>query len=171
MTDTDTMTVEQIVAELRDMLTVTRDSPTLAQRLTGKDLTVLYEFIGTAEEAADSEDGAGNIHPHVMYVGTAERGVRAGAVPYDEVDIVIRALPLTLHRLTSGELNGREAIVSGMLDIRKAPSLPRLLLMRGLFNQYKKLRARNPVSTSIGSDEPDENCAVETATPVPQDRP
>ena len=29
-----------------------------------------------------------------------------------------------------------------MLDIRKAPSLPRLLMMRGLFNQYKKLQTR-----------------------------
>ena len=159
MTDNDTMTVDQIVAELDEMLVVTSNSPTLAQRLSGKELTVLYEFI-----AATGEDGEPTIQPYVMHVSRAERGVRPGAVPYDTVDIVIRALPLTLHRLTSGELNGREAIVSGMLDIRKAPSLPRLLMMRGLFNQYKKMRARNQIADSAaGFDQPDENCAVETS--------
>ena len=49
---------------------------------------------------------------------------------------MIRTEPLTLHRLTSGELNGREAIVSGLLDIRKAPSVTKLLLMRGLFTWW-----------------------------------
>ena len=129
---TDTMSVEEIVAELRDVLDTSRLHPGLAQRLVGGTLTVLYEF----------QTGAGQEAPHVMTVGEQTRSVRPGSVPYDEADIVIRTEPLTLHRLTSGELNGREAIVSGLLDIRKAPSVTKLLLMRGLFNQYKKAQAR-----------------------------
>ena len=146
------LTIEQLVGELREMLTSTAGSRTLAQRLGSSDLVVLYEL-------REGTDAAGEplLRPHVMRVSQQERSVAEGAIPYDEADIVIRAAPATLHRLTSGELNGREAIVSGALDIRKAPSLPKLLLMRGLFNQHKKNRARGagvPVPDSSAAPDP-----------------
>ena len=139
---TTTMTVEQIVAELRDMLEVTRDSHSLGQRLAGRELSVCTSSWQLWTPRCTGRPTACDAG------GRCDRSVTPGAVPHDEVDIVIRAEPSTLHRLTSGELNGREAIVSGLLDIRKAPSMPKLLLMRGLFNQYKKAQARGAVPTT-----------------------
>jgi hypothetical protein len=84
-----------------------------------------------------------------MTVRPQERSVTPGAVAYDDADVVIRAEPITLHRLTSGDLSGREAIVGGLLDIRKAPSLPKLLQMRALFNRYKKALQRGEVTAAL----------------------
>jgi hypothetical protein len=141
------MTIEDVVAELRDMLEVSRRNPTLAQRLGGGALTVLYEF----------QTGGPEPTPYLLTVERDRRAIEPGAIPYEQADIVIRTEPLTLHRLTSGELGGREAIVSGLLDIRKAPSMPKLLLMRSLFNRYKKALQRGEI-TGPGSGA---NCAVE----------
>ncbi|MEO3813431.1 hypothetical protein ABGB17_30910 [Sphaerisporangium sp. B11E5] len=145
----DTMTVQEAVAELREMLAASGSNTTIADRLARGSLSVLYEFLGP--------DGA--VEPYVMRVRRDLREVAAGAVPYDQADIVIRTEPLTLHRLTSGELGGREAIVSGRLDIRKAPSMPKLLFMRSLFNSYKKTRLRAGPPTE---------CAVEASTEAAQ---
>jgi hypothetical protein len=148
------MTVGEIVVELRQMLEVSRGNPTLTQRLAGGSLTVLYEF---RVPDADSV-------PYLLTVAPDRRAIEPGAVPYDKVDIVIRAEPLTLHRLTSGDLSGREAIVGGLLDIRKAPSLPKLLQMRALFNRYKKALQRGEITppTPAGEDLSPDTCAVET---------
>lgn len=127
-----TMTVDEIVVSLRQMLEVSRDSATLTRRLAGGTLTVLYEF--QVPDAAPV--------PYHLTVSGDMRAIEPGPVPYDHADVVIRTEPLTLHRLTSGDLSGREAIVGGLLDIRKAPSLPKLLLMRSLLNRYKKARQR-----------------------------
>lgn len=140
---TGTMTIDDIVGELRQMLDVSSGNPTLMQRL-GNGLTVLYEF-----SVPD-----GDPVPYLMTVRPQERSVTPGAVAYDDADVVIRAEPITLHRLTSGDLSGREAIVGGLLDIRKAPSLPKLLQMRALFNRYKKALQRGEVTAAPqrGSD-------------------
>ena len=140
---TGTMTIDDIVGELRQMLDVSSGNPTLLQRL-GTGLTVLYEF-----SVPD-----GDPVPYLMTVRPQERSVTPGAVAYDDADVVIRAEPITLHRLTSGDLSGREAIVGGLLDIRKAPSLPKLLQMRALFNRYKKALQRGEVTAALqrGSD-------------------
>jgi putative sterol carrier protein len=122
----DSLTPEDVVAELREVLAAGRGNNTMARRLAGGSLTVLYEFP----------------EPYTMVVTRDERRIDAGAVPYEQADVVIRAAPATLHRLTSGELGGREAIVGGLLDIRKAPALNKLLLMRALFNVHKKSKAR-----------------------------
>jgi hypothetical protein len=122
----ETMTAADVVAELREIVAAGRGNGTLARRLDGGSLTVLFEFP----------------EPYTMVVTGDDRRVEEGGVPYEDADVVIRAEPLTLHRLTSGELGGREAIVGGLLDIRKAPELSKLLLMRGLFNVHKKARAR-----------------------------
>lgn len=136
-----TMPVAEIVASLQEMLDVSRGSATLAQRLAGGSLSVLYEF--QAPDAA--------LEPYTLTVAGDERALVAGSVPYDQADIVIRCEPLTLHRLVSGELGGREAIVGGLLDIRRAPSLPKLLLMRSLLNRYKKARQRAAATTPPAS--------------------
>lgn len=140
-----TMTVAEAVAELREMLAASGGNPTIADRLARGSLSVLYEF--------QSPDGT--VEPWLMRVRRDLREVEPGGVPYDEADIVIRTEPLTLHRLTNGELGGREAIVSGRLDIRKAPSMPKLLFMRSLFNSYKKTRMRASQESA---------CAVEAST-------
>jgi hypothetical protein len=138
---TGTMTIDDIVGELRQMLDVSSGNPTLMQRL-GNGLTVLYEF-----SVPD-----GDPVPYLMTVRPQERSVTPGAVAYDDADVVIRAEPITLHRLTSGDLSGREAIVGGLLDIRKAPSLPKLLQMRALFNRYKKALQRGEVTAAPQRD-------------------
>lgn len=138
-----TMTVDDIVVSLREMLDVNRGSNTLTQRLAGGSLTVLYEF--------KVPDG-GEVVPYTLTVAGDRRAIEPGAVPYDDADIVIRTEPLTLHRLTNGDLSGREAIVGGLLDIRRAPSMPKLLLMRSLLNRYKKARLRGDLdpATPVG---------------------
>jgi hypothetical protein len=154
-----TVTVDEIVLELRQMLDASKGSATLTQRLAGSTLTVLYEFQAPGGEAV----------PYLLAVGRDRRAIEPGAVPYDEADIVIRAEPVTLRRLTSGDLSGREAIVGGLLDIRKAPSLPKLLLMRSLFNRYKKALQRGEIPDAghtVPAEPGDdglsaENCAVE----------
>lgn len=135
---TETMTVAEAVAELRDMLAATEGNHTIAARLARQSLSMLYEFHGA--------DGA--VEPYLMKIDEAGWNITPGPVPYDEVDIVIRTEPLTLHRLTNGELGGREAIMSGRLDIRKAPSMPKLLFMRSLFNNHKKALLKSGRGTS-----------------------
>jgi hypothetical protein len=147
------MTVDEIVVELDQMLTVSRGNTSLADRLGHGNLTVLYEFLVPDAEPV----------PYLLTVGRDVRSIEPGAVPYDKADIVIRAEPTTLHRLTSGDLSGREAIVGGLLDIRKAPSLPKLLQMRALFNRYKKALHRGEVfaPTDEDGDLSPVNCAVD----------
>jgi hypothetical protein len=133
----ESMTVGEAVAELRDMLAASERNTTISGRLAKGSLSVLYEF--------QAEDGS--VESYVMRIQPGMRGVEEGGIPYDDADIVIRTEPLTLHRLTNGDLGGREAIVSGRLDIRKAPSMPKLLFMRSLFNGYKKARLRAEAAT------------------------
>jgi hypothetical protein len=150
-----TVTVDEIVLELRRMLEVSKGSATLAQRLAGNALTVLYEF-----------QAPGGAVPYLLTVGRDRRAIEPGAVPYDEADIVIRAEPVTLHRITSGDLSGREAIVGGLLDIRKAPSLPKLLLMRSLFNRYKKALQRGEIPAAAPEDDERSPEAVDAHLPA-----
>lgn len=137
MNNSDGMGVEAIVEELADVLEATAHDRGLIARLAGGRLSICYDFV-----APD-----GTHAPYLMSISEHERGIRALPEVDEEADIVIRTTPATLHDLTSGDLNGREAIMSGRLDIRKAPALPKLLMMRGLFNQYKKAIARGEVAT------------------------
>lgn len=137
MSSSDTMTVDAIVRELTDVLEVTAHDRGLMTRLAGGNLSICYDFV--------APDGAHA--PHLMRISEEERSIRPLPEVDQDADIVLRATPGTLHDLTSGDLSGREAIMSGRLDIRKAPSLPKLLMMRGLFNQYKKALARGEVAT------------------------
>ncbi len=134
------MSCDEIVTELAAMLDMNIKNPGFVQRTLANSLTVMYEF-----QDGDAE------HPYhfIMADGTAR--LAAGALPYDACDVVIRTTPDTLHRLLHGELGGREAIISGVLDIRKAPSMAKLLVMRALFNRYIKASKR---ATSVPDGEP-----------------
>jgi hypothetical protein len=140
------MTVAEIAAELDDMVASSSNNPTLTQRLLGRRLTVLYEFI-PPEHPAEAEPAT---VPYLLTMAPERCTVEPVSAPYDTVDVVIRATPDTLHRMTSGELGGREAMASGLLDIRKAPSMPKLLLLRALFNAHKKAQLRAAAAASAG---------------------
>lgn len=124
------MTVTEIVAELRGMLALAGDSPSIVRRTQRSALTVLHELV----------DDRGEIVPWSYRLAAGVGTLTPGALDYDACDIVIRTTPADLHRILSGELGGREAVVSGILDLRKAPSMAKLLVMRALFNRYLKLR-------------------------------
>ncbi|PRX46634.1 hypothetical protein B0I33_107211 [Prauserella shujinwangii] len=142
----ETMSVDEIVGELREMIEVSLRNPTTLRRLLGNSIVIQYQFVRPG----------GDVVPYVLTVADGRGGVEPGEVPEQDADLVIRTEPITQHRITSGELGGREAVVSGMLDIRKAPSMPKLVFLRSMFNQYKKARLR--------ADPPDgDGCAVETS--------
>jgi hypothetical protein len=118
------------------MLEAGRSHRTLAARLAGHRLCILYEFTDPAAPRTAAE-------PYVLRIEGERRTVEPGPVPFEQADIVIRTTPTALHRITNGDLGSREAMAGGLLDIRKAPSMPKLLLMRSLFNTYKKSRRRD----------------------------
>lgn len=129
----ESLTIQDLVAELREMAALGRQHQTLARRLLGQNLRIRYELLPAAGEPPV---------PYLMTVTAERSAVEPADPPYDDVDIVVRATPETMHRVINGGLGGREAMVSGLLELRKAPSMPKLLLMKGLFNRYKKARAR-----------------------------
>lgn len=130
-------TIAQIAAQLEEMLVAYQQNPTLTRRLLGQRLRVLYEFLPHEHGAQHQE-----IVTYLLAIEPDRASVERRSAPYDEVDVVVRTTPDTLRRVTSGELGGREAMVSGLLDLRKTPSMPKLLLMRALFTAYKKARLR-----------------------------
>lgn len=151
------MTIEDIAAELKDMLEATLRNPTVIQRILRQRLTVLYEFLPPDAAETDSEPP---IVPYLLVISPERSGVTAASAPYQDVDVVVRTTPDTLHRVTNGELGGREAVVSGQLDIRKVPSMPKLLLLRALFNVHKKSRLRKAATPAAS----DTHTAAEIAT-------
>lgn len=147
-------TVADVVTELSEMVEVSRTSPTITQRLLGSTLTILYEFQGPE----------GGCEPYVLRIGGDDWSVRPGRIAPEQADIVIGTTPDTLHRLTNGELGGREAMVSGLLDIRKAPAMPKLLLMRALFNRHKKARQRGELPAMTDVEVLSDTCTVLPST-------
>lgn len=140
-TSTPTPTPAEIAEQLQAMLAVSQASPGFAQRMTHRSVVVQFELV------AD-----GDVVPYHLWLSGVDGAVSPGARDHDDCDIVIRTDPATLHRLLEGELGGREAIISGRLDIRKAPSMPKLLVMRSLFNRYTKARRSGRVVDVAASD-------------------
>ena len=138
---TEHVTCDEIVAELSEMLMLGADSPSIVRRTRNGGLTVLHEL----------RDGERIVPYHyrlVAGVGT----LAPGALQYEDCDIVIRTTPTALHRILSGELGGREAVASGLLDLRKAPSMPKLLILRALFNRYLKAHKRGEAGARAGGE-------------------
>jgi hypothetical protein len=126
---------EQIAAELRAMLDVASTSPSLVQRTLKQPLTVSYEFL--------DQDA---IRPFHLRLAGGVGTLQEGALDYEQCDVVVRTTPLALHRILNGDLGGREAVVSGILDVRKAPSMAKLMQLRALFNRYLKARKRGELT-------------------------
>jgi len=117
---------DAIAEELRAALDVYR-----AGKPARSPVTVLYEL----------SDGDGFRSYHTRIAGDESRFAE-GALDYAECDVVIRTTPEALHRILAGELAGREAVMSGALDIRKVPSMQKLMVLRALFSRYTKARRR-----------------------------
>jgi hypothetical protein len=129
---------EQVAAELRAALDVYSSG-----RRRPKSVTVLYEFL----------DGA-TVRPFHTRILDGQTWFAEGALDYDECDLVVRTAPETIHRIMSGELAGREAVMSGTLDFRKAPSVAKLMVLRSLFAQYMKARRRAILDAECIFEEP-----------------
>lgn len=117
----------EVLGTLRAMLAFNCGDP----RARGKPVAVQYEFVTPSGP--------------VSYYCTCrddEWDLRAGTLPAGHADVIIRTAPDALLAVISGTLGGREAVMSGRMDLRKAPSMPKLLAMRGMFNRYAKAQAR-----------------------------
>lgn len=125
--------LDQTIATIRSMLEITAANPKWISR--NRSICVQYEFPG--------EDGA---RSYVTRIDRDQWELIEGAAPDDECDVIVTASAETLYGILHGELGGREAMVSGRMDLRKAPSVRNLLLMRAMFNMYTKsvLRAEKP---------------------------
>lgn len=130
--------LEDIVTVLRAMTEVGAEDPTWARR--GRDITLQYEFVVDGEVHAF----------HTKARGT-EWTFAEGALADEECDVILRTAPNVLHEVLLGVTNGREAMLSGQLSMRKAPNHPDLLLMRAMFNRYTKSRERGTL-TDLGAD-------------------
>ncbi len=127
MTAVQTVTIEEIIGELRAMIEHNKTNPGIIQRAFNIPLTVLYEF-----------NVNGKIESYYFTLQGNVGSLDPGALPYDESDVVIRTTPDAVHQILDGTLSGREAVVSGRMEVIKAPSMPKLLMMRAMFNRYRK---------------------------------
>jgi hypothetical protein len=123
------ITLDDVLGTLRAMLAVNSSDPGWLRR--SRRITVQYEFL----------DGD-RIRPYHCRVDGPMWTLRPGALPDGDCDVIVATAPATLHGILHGSLGGREAMVSGRLRLRKAPSMPMLLVMRGMFNRYTKAVAR-----------------------------
>jgi hypothetical protein len=128
------VTLDDVLDTLRTMLVITSNDPKWLRR--GRRITVQYEF----------EDGGRSLPYHCRSDGP-KWTLTPGALPDGDCDVIVATTPATLHGILHGELGGREAMVSGRLRLRKAPSMPMLLVMRGMFNRYTKAAARGTLPT------------------------
>ena len=125
----DAGSLDEIVQTLRAMTAVgARDRLWLRRK---KDITIQYEFA----------DG-GQLHIFHSSVHGTDWQFAEGALPDEDCDVILRTTPSVLQNVLQGVTGGREAMLSGQLSMRKAPSHPKLLLMRAIFNRYTKAQER-----------------------------
>lgn len=117
--------LDRTIETIRSMLDITAANPKWISR--GRSICVQYEF--------PWEDTA---RAYVTRIDRDHWEMTEGAAPDDECDVIVAASAETLFGILHGELGGREAMVSGRMDLRKAPSVRNLLLMRSMFNLYTK---------------------------------
>jgi len=121
--------VGDLIDVLRTMLIVnSRDEKWLRK---DRQVTIQYEF---AEEEGD--------FPYHCRLAGAAWTFEPGSLPDEECDIIMLTSAESLSRILHGQLGGREAITSGKMNLRKAPPMPTLLLLRAMFNRYTKAEAR-----------------------------
>jgi putative sterol carrier protein len=128
-TPADQESLAGIAETLRAMTAVgARDRLWLRRK---KDITIQYEFV----------DGE-TVHAFHSAVHGTDWQFGEGAKPDEECDVILRTTPKALSEVLTGVTGGREAMLNGTLSMRKAPSHPKLLLMRAIFNRYTKAQER-----------------------------
>ncbi|HEX5121115.1 MAG TPA: hypothetical protein VFW65_38510 [Pseudonocardiaceae bacterium] len=106
-----------------------------------KNITIQYEFV--ADDA---------VHTYHSWVHDSDWKFGEGALADDDCDVILRTTPQVLNEVLTGVTGGREAMLNGTLSMRKAPSHPKLLLMRAIFNRYTKASERGDlVDLNAGS--------------------
>ena len=133
-TEPGEVTLEDVLGTLRAMLAVNSGDPGWLRR--SRRITVQYEF----------SDGD-RVHPYHCRLDGPQWTLAPGALPDADCDVIVATAPATLQGILRGSLGGREAMVSGRLRLRKAPSMPMLLVLRGMFNRYTKALARGTLPT------------------------
>jgi hypothetical protein len=121
--------LELILEKLRAMTTIGSGDALWARR--ANDIAIQYEFA--------EPDGLRTYHSRVQ--GTSWT-FGEGALADEECDVILRTTPQVLDDVLTGVAGGREAMLNGQLSMRKAPSHPKLLQMRAIFNRYTKSQAR-----------------------------
>lgn len=119
--------LDEVLDVLGEMMAFNSADP----RGNGKQVTVQYEFVTPS-----------GVSPYYCRASGADWELAQGSLPDGDADVILRATPQALLAIIKGEVGGREAVMSGALDLRKAPSMPKLIAMRGMFNRYAKAQAR-----------------------------
>jgi putative sterol carrier protein len=140
--DAETITVPASVTELVNVLRTAlvvsaRDDTWIKQ---AKKVTIQYELLHEGEA-----------YPYYSWLDGADWAFEPGTLPDDECDIILSSAADTLGEILSGRIDGREAITSGRMTLRKAPPMPLLMVMRGIFMRYAKAQARGTVPTTWSS--------------------
>lgn len=128
-------TLDRTVETIRSMLEITAANPKWINR--NRSICVQYEFPAQDGVGGNDEDGD-SARSIVTRIDRDRWELIEGTVPDEECDVIVTASAATLYGILHGELGGREAMVSGRMNLRKAPSVRNLLLMRAMFNMYTK---------------------------------
>jgi putative sterol carrier protein len=138
--EVDRESLAGIVETLKAMTAVgARDRLWLRRK---KDITIQYEFV----------DGDA-VHAFHSAVHGTDWTFGEGAQPDEDCDVILRTTPKVLSEVLTGVTGGREAMLSGALSMRKAPSHPKLLLMRAIFNRYTKAQERGELVDLNGEND------------------
>jgi putative sterol carrier protein len=127
----ETISCEQIVKHLEEIAVLTANDHHFVRFATLNNVKIVYEFVEDQQ-----------IIPYCFILEGGNASLRQGTMDYDKCDVVIRTTPETLYKILNGQFGSREAIISGKLDIRKGPSLTKLLVLRAIFNRYRKSKLR-----------------------------
>ncbi len=125
--------VRDLVKVLRAILTISSRDEKLLKRATS--ITIQYELL----------EGEG-VYPYYCRSDGAHWELAPGSLPEEECDIIVRTFAEDLTEILQGGLSGREAIASGKMSLRKAPSMPMLLVMRAMYNRYAKAQTAGRLS-------------------------
>jgi putative sterol carrier protein len=142
MQDAATSTVPGPVADLVGVLCTALVLSAGDDKWTKQDkrVTIQYELLHEQD-----------VYPYYSWLDGSEWAFKPGSLPDDETDIIVRTEATILGDILSGRLDGREAITSGKMSLRKAPPMPMLMVMRGIFMRYAKAQARGLVPSAWGS--------------------
>ena len=160
MPDTQAPAVPDSVTDLVDVLRTAlvvsaRDDVWIKQ---ARKITIQYELLHEDE-----------VYPYYTWLDGADWAFEPGYLPADDCDIVLRAADDILGEILSGAIDGREAITSGRMFLTKAPPMPLLMVMRGIFMRYAKAQARGTVPTAWAAVRWDQAPTCEEEPPTCQD--